>query len=304
MNPRIDDECLAPALRMGARSIVVGAKTIHLWGSVAPGGTVATWLDPPLSSEPVESQIFNVCSDAAAGLWQITSTAVEYRRNVSETPTLPLPDSAIRQIPAGIAPYTKRTVMGLRVWANDGADLRQFDMDANQSVAIVAQSVCIAWTGPRNTVGTDIANTVEILGMPDPMRERAPIGTRTGMVIDAFLGVSLSRIEQQPGDNSVVLCTRHLFVASGTRGSIEIPPYADEVTIYQEPTLGASSVMWTQTLGDPNGGSGSIALASLPFILGERRTDQESILPNVSHLQTDLDNTGNRFFTLVFRCRP
>lgn len=304
MSIRIDDDCLAPALRMGARSVVVGAKTIHLWATVAPDGTVATWLDPPLSSAPVESQIFNVCSTAAAGLWQITSTAVEYRRQVSETPTLPLPDSAIRQLPAGIAPYTKRTIMGLRVWANDGADLRQFDMDANQSCTIVAQSVCIAWTGPRNTVGTDAANTVEILGMPDGLRELAPIGTRTGMVVDSFLGVALSRIEEEPGDNSVVLCTRHLFVPLATRGSIEIPPYANEVTIYQEPTLGTSSVMWTQTLGDAAGLSGSIALASLPFIVGERRTEQESILPNVSHLRTDLDNDFNRFFTLVFRVRP
>lgn len=301
---RIDDECLAPALRMGARSVVVGAKTIHLWASVAPGGTVATWLDPPLSSAPVESQIFNVCSTATAGLWQITTTAAEYRRNAGEEGLLPLPDSAIRQIPAGLAPYTKRTIMGLRVWANDGADLRQFDMDANQSIMIVAQSVCIAWTGPRNTVGTDAANTVEILGMPDAMRERAPIGERTGIVVDSFLGVSLARIEENAGDNSEVLCTRHLFVPAATRGSLEIPPYANEVIIYQEPTLGTSSVMWTQTLGDPNGGSGSIALAALPFIVGQRRTQQESILPNVSHLQTDIDPDNTRFFTAVFKVRP
>ena len=271
-----------------ARSFPVGAKGAHLFGSIAPDGTQATYTDPSIFG-----MLWRDCVAAGGGLWQITTTAKEYRRLVSEGSAIALPDEAISQTPVGVDPFTRRTVVQVRVQANDGADERLFDMDANQSIAIVAQDVCVYWLGPSGMVDMLHLNAAQ----------RAPT-TRTGMVIDCFLGLSLSRIEQQPGSNESVTLTRHLFVPAEARGSIAIPPYARAVTIFQEPTLGASSIMWTQTLGDPNGVSGFLTLAALPFIVGERKTEPEEILPNASHLWSDVDNAADRFFTLVWTIRP
>lgn len=279
--------CDAPP-PIGARSLPVGSKGLHLWGSVAPGPDLfETWRDPT-----AYAQFMRDCVRTGGGLWQITSTAKEYRRVVSEGSLLPLPDIAISQIPPGVDPFTRRTVVQLRVQANDGADERVFDMDANQSVTIVAQDVCVYWLGPEGMI--------DLLNLGDGQRD-LPL---SGMVIDSFLGASISRIEQDPGNNSEVILTRHLYVPAATRGSTAIPSYAREVTIYQEPTLGTSSVMWTQTLGDPNGVSGSMTLAALPFIVGQRKTQPEAILPHASHLYTDIDPGFARFFTLVYVVRP
>lgn len=285
----IDEECGAQPF--AARSFPVGGKGLHLWGSTAPsGGTSvqATWVDPT-----VAVQFFRQCRAATPGLWQITTTAKEYRRIASEGTLLPLPDTASSQIPPGVDPFTRRTIVQMRVHANDGADERVFDMDANQSIAVVAQEACVYWLGP--------AGMIDLLGEGN---RTSPSLERTGLVIDSFLGVAISRIEQQPGDNSTVQLTRHLYVPAGTRGSIAIPPYAQAVQIFQEPTLGTASLLWTQTLGDPNGVSGFMTQASLPFIPGARRTQQESIIGNPSHLWTDLDPDFDRFYTLVWTIRP
>ena len=174
-----------------------------------------------------------------------------------------------------------------------GSPNRMFDMDANQSITVVAQSVCVDWLGPPGTLDVQYFTAAQRAAVP-----------LTGMVVDSFLGVSLSRIEESPGENSTAVLTRHLYVPAATRGSIQIPPYAQEVTIYQAPTLGISSVMWTQTYGDPNGLSGSMAIGALPFIVGQRRTQQESTIPNASHLWTDIDPDTDRFYTLSFTIRP
>lgn len=286
----MDTPCPLPndPLLYGARSFPVGAKGVHLWGSIAPDATQATYTDPSIFA-----MLWRDCADASGGLWQVTTTVKEYRRNVSDVATLPLPDTAISQVPAGVEPFTRRTVVQVRIQANDGADERLFDMDANQSISVVAQRVCVYWLGP--------SGMVDLLNFTAAQRESL---RRTGMVIDAFLGLSLSRIEQQPGSNESVTLTRHLYVPAGSRGSIAIPPYARQVTIYQEPTLGSSSIMWTQTLGDPNGVSGFMTLAALPWIVGERKTEPEAVLPNASHLWSDVDNQSDRFFTLVWTIRP
>lgn len=292
------NNCAPDLTGFAGRSEPVASRIFHLWGSISPGGDQSTYLDPTRSAP-----VANMCRGHDGGVWQITTTAKEYRRLVEEGTALPLLDTAISDVPVGVDPFTRRTVVQLRVYASDGVDEREFEMDANQSITIVAQDVCAYWLGPRGeTAGGADDNT----GMRDVLNLQGPERNlpRSGMVIDAFLGVSVSRIEQPPGHNSEVLLTKHLFVPEGERGSIAIPAYANRVTIYQEPTLGSSSVMWTQTLGDPNGVSGFMTLAALPFIVGERKTEPEAILPNASHLWSDIDNDADRFFTLVWTIRP
>lgn len=262
------------------RSFSLGQRYSHLWASFSAENH-DTYADPV--SGP---QFFRDCADVGPGLFQITTTAVSYIRNVGEVPTLPVANIVNTQVPAGLN-FTRRTQFQLRVFANDGVDIRQFDMDANQSLAIVAQDVCIDWLGPPGT--QDVSVTAGT--------------TRVGLVQDCFLGAALSRIEGTPGANSTAILTRHLFVPADDQLSIEIPPYATEVTIYQEPTLGNSAVMWTQTAGDLNSAAGGLSMATLPFIPGQRRTQQQSILGNCTHLQSDAD-TEDRFFTLVWTIRP
>ncbi len=280
----LHDPLLERAGIYGARSQPVAARGFHFWGSVAPGdGMAADWVDPVEGGD-----LFKQCG-MPPGMWQITTTAVEYRRIPSELTLSPLPDSAFQQVPVGVDPFTRRSSIQLEVSANDGVDFRLFQMDCNQSVIVVAQSICINWWGPPGT--RDIQGRVQD-GLP-----------LSGLVIDSFVGVSVSRIEESPGDNSTVLLTKHLFVPATETASIAIPAYATEVTIYQSPS-GSASVSWTQFLGDPNGVSGSLAMGMLPFIAGQRRTQQSSVMPNVSHLRTDTDPAGDRFFTLVFTVRP
>lgn len=282
----IDPACLSRASEFTARSASVAFRGFHFWASVAPGDIgVEGWVDP------VEGgQLWKQCP-MPPGMWQITTTAAEYRRSAGEATLLPLPDDAYQQVPAGVDPFTRRSSIQLEVSANDGVDFRLFQMDCNQSVVVVAQDICINWWGPPSTR--------DVQGKYAPS-ERPPL---TGFVIDSFVGISLSRVESA-GVNNAVTLTKHLYVPAGTRGSIPIPAYAQEVTIYQEPTLGIASVAWTQTLGDPNGVSGFLPMAALPFIPGQRRSQISTILPNVSHLWSDIDPDTPRFFTLVWTVRP
>lgn len=264
------------------RSFSLGQRFSHLWASFSAENTHDTYVDPV--SGP---QFFYNCKDIGPGLFQITTTALSYIRNVGEVATGPVPNTADSQIPAGLN-ATRRTQFQLRVFASDGVDLRRFEMDANQSLAIVAQQVCIDWIGPPGTQDVSVVSEGVL---------------RTGLVQDCFLGVALSRIEGTPGANSTAILTKHVFVPADTQVSVEIPPYACSVVIYQEPTIGNAAVMWTQTAGDVNSASGGLSMGSLPFIPGRRRTDPESIVGNSTHLQSDVDTEG-RFFTLVWTIRP
>lgn len=264
------------------RSLPLGQRNVQLWASFLPvDGDYASYADPSDGA-----QFFRDCRYGGPGFHQITTTVISYIRNVGEVPTGPLPQTAFSQPPAGLN-FTRRTQFQLRVVASDGVDTRQFDMDANQSISIVAQDVCIEWLGPSGAL--DLTNT------------NAAAPTRTGVVEDCFLGVNISRIEAAPGDNSTAVLTRHLYVPENEQRSIAIPPYATEVTIYQEPVLGGAATQWSQTIGDLNSAAGGLSVASLPFIAG-RRT-QPTPVGNCTHLRSDLD-AAERFFTLVWTIRP
>lgn len=271
----------------GGHSRPVAQKELHLYGSVAP--TTGLW---PEWADPVSGpQFMRFCEPTPQGLFQITTTAIEYRRVLTEGEDLqPLPDRAISEIPAGVGPFTRRTVMQLEILASDGVDTRLFQMDANQSICIVAQEICVRWMGPPNTR--------DVMGLLGTER----VLPRNGLVIDAFVGCAVSRIEVPPGDNSTVICTKHLFVPATEQGIAIIPPYAKSVTIYQEPTQGVASVMWTQLVGDP--ATASLSMGALPFIAGQRKTQPGIELGNVTHLQSDIDPDNGRFFTLVYAVRP
>lgn len=270
------------------RSRVSGSQAYHLWGSVAPGaGTQETY-----SAIGSNAQVFHGCH-FDGGLWQVTTTCNEYVRVDGEGSLSPLNDTALTVTPAGVDPGHPQSQLSLRITADDGVDKRQFEIDANQSITIVAQMVCVDWVGPSGMV--DVQNLTAA--------QLAPL-TRTGMVLDSFLGVSLSRIEATPGSNSSAVLTRTIFVPRDTRASVVVPRYAKSVTIYQEPLLGVASVMWTMTYGDPNGVSGFMTVGSLPFIPGQRRTQPGSDLPNVSHLWTDIDAANDRFFLLRYTIQP
>lgn len=284
-----DTNCVFDLAGFHGRSLDVGGKMLHLWGVVSPDTDVAGSFRNTVPGP----QFFRKCPPASAGLWQITTSAVEYRRDTRNQPLDPLPDSAISLLPGGtVAPFTRRTITQLQVSANDGVDQRIFEMDANQSITIVAQDVCVRWMAPEGTV--------DVLSLPG--EQLANLG-RVGAVFDAFLGTSISRIESTPGNNSSAALTRYLFVPAGVRASLEIPSYAQDVTIYQDPSFGTSAVMWTMMWGDPNVGSAAIPLAALPFLPGLRRT-APTPLPNASHLWTDIDPDFGRFFTLRWTIRP
>lgn len=281
------DPSCGPTADFGGRSFPIAARKYHVWASVATPAMVTTDYVIPFVKGP---QLFRECVPATPGTWQITTVALEYQRDGGEGALLPLPDTAVSDVPPGVPPPTRRTQMQLRVFANDGIDLREFDMDCNQSITIVAQDVCVHWLWP--------SNAVDVLNLQPPARDT----TRTGLVVDAFVGASLSRIENAPGSNSTCSLTTHLSVAAGVQGVVEVPPYAQAVNIYQASALGNASVSWTQWYGNPN--TAGVEVGVLPFIPGLRRTQQGSYLPNVTHLRSDLDNDNARFYTLQWLIRP
>lgn len=287
MTDQIDQRTIDQLGVLGGRSSIVASRGFHLWGSIEPGAQWTSWANPVLGGD-----LFRPCG-LPGGLFQVSATASEYRRVNRLVGLLPLAEEAITQTPPGVTPATARTVMQLACMANDGVDTRMWFMDANQSVVVCAQNVCVRWMGPPDT--RDVSN------LPTATRETL---RRFGLCIDSFLGVSVTRIEGTPGSNSECCFTNYLSVAANTRGVIEIPPYAQRLTIYQEPTQGTASVAWTFTLGDPNGVSGFEATGALPFIAGLRRTQQESVVGNSSHLWTDTDPDFARFFTLRWTIRP
>lgn len=272
------------------RSVVLGSKHAHLWGS---SGSAPTGGDVALLNN-VQGDIFvPMCTPPRGGLFQITAAAREIQRNFEEgLPAQPLSDQALGAPPAGVGPVSQRTQIALRITANDGTSLRQFDMDANQSIVVCAQNVCVWWIGPNGTV--DVQNWTDA--------QRAAV-TRTGFVFDAYLEVGVSRIECSPGDNSSVLLTQYLVSAAQSTPSIAIPAYAKEVTIYQN-SQGAASAAWTQWIGDPNGTGGFAQVGVIPFIPGARKTQPSIELGHATHLQCDVDNDNARFFTLVWTIRP
>jgi hypothetical protein len=154
-----------------------------------------------------------------------------------------------------------------------------------------ADRVCVDWLGPVNMY--DVSDITP--GMVPPARG-------PGFVVDEWLGISLVRMEESVGSNTVTLTT-HIFVPAGTQGVITVPPFATEVTVYQDPTLGAAAVSWTMMYGNPTILGNVIPIGVIPFIAGARKSMENIELPDVTHIQTDADNS-DRFFTMRWTIRP
>lgn len=121
-----------------------------------------------------------------------------------------------------------------------------------------------------------------------------------GTVIDSLVGIALSRIEQSSGKRVATL-TDHLTAALNVQATIQVPPKARDVTIYQT-AGGVASPSWQMIWGDVATG---VVAGNLPFIAGGlRRTEQLSIPPNVTLLQTDNDPLNARAWTLVWSIHP
>lgn len=121
-----------------------------------------------------------------------------------------------------------------------------------------------------------------------------------GTVIDSLVGISLARIEQSSGKRRAVL-TEHLTAALNVQATIQVPPKAGDVTIYQT-GAGIASPSWQMYWGDVATG---VVAGNLPFIAGGlRRTEQLSIPPNVTLLETDNDPLNARAWTLVWSIYP
>lgn len=235
----------------------------------------------------IESE--TVLDDCDHGLWQVTTSVTEYLRSAQEGTLNPLQEQALNDPALGLpANFSRRSQIKLRIQCSDGVSKRQLDMDMNQSVMVVARKLCASWLYP--------AGTIDVTGL----QTEGAAFSRSGFVLDSFVGVSFTRCEEALGTETAIFTT-HLFVAAGAQGVAPIPAYARSVTIYQAASIGNASVMWTQTYGNPS--VASIEIGALPFIAGARKTQPEEIVPDAQFLRSDIDN-ADRFFTLVWSIRP
>lgn len=273
----------AGALLMGGRLQQLVAHGFHLWGQYATDAedVPASWLQPT-----AEIPIGRPCMDMP-GLFQICTSVHEYRRVDRQNPLLPLPDTAWSVVPPGVAPYTSRTMLKVRVMAVDGVDQRFFWMDANASVAVQADTCCAWIVAPTGT--RDVQSLVG-------EQRNLPLD---GLAFDSFIGASISRIENTPGNNSSVPYTQQVYVPRETQLAFEVPPYAQDLTIYQA-LQGNPSTTWEWMLGT---GGAFVGLGAVPFDGGTRRTPPSEV-PACTHLQSDIDLDTDRFFTLRWTIRP
>lgn len=270
-------------LIMGGRLLQLDQHGFHLWGRYATDSSdpAASWLQPV-----AEIPIGRPCLDLP-GLFQVCTAVHEYRRVDREGALLPLPDTAWSTIPAGVTPYTTRTLLKVRVMAVDGVDARYFMMDANASVAVQADTCC-AWI----VVPTGTRDVNSLVGD----QRNLPLD---GLVFDSFIGASISRIENTPGNNSSVPFTQQFYVPATESRTIEIPAYAQELTVYQS-LLGNPATIWEWMLDT---GGAFVGLGALPFDGGTRRTGAADV-GAATHLQTDVDPDTDRFFMLRWTIRP
>lgn len=272
------------------RASALMSQTVQLFGAVAPPPTPyqSTYL-PAIG--PVSK--WDCCD---CGLWMLQCSVLEIQRQNDEGNISPLTPQAFSDpntLPAG-AQLVRRSQLKLRVTAGVGTANRRFDMDVGQSLEINADKVCVDWLAPTNFYEVPTFPVGTLFPVPAPP-------TRSGFVIDVWLGVSLVRLEEAVGDNEVTLTT-HLFVPANTLGVIQVPPFATKVTVYQDPTLGASAGIWQMLYGDPVV-VGTIPHGAIPFIPGARKSEPDIDLADTTHLQTDLDN-ADRFFTMRWTIRP
>jgi hypothetical protein len=228
--------------------------------------------------------------DCGCGLWMVQSSVVEILRSSEGSNPLPLTSFGDGiALPAGAVRVRGRSQVKLWVSAEVSTINRQWFQDVGQTIEVNADCVCLGYGVPNNFV--------EIT----PLNENSTTLIREGLVVDVWLSVAITRLEAPVGDNEVCF-TNNLFVPANTQRSIAVPPFAREVTIYQT-TAGAASALWTQWYGDPLVVAGSVQAGALPWLAGQRRTEQESVIPDVTHLLTDMD-AADRFFTLRWVIRP
>lgn len=270
---------------LGGR-VYYGAEGIaqrHLFGSVAsPNGDPSEYVDFTNFQSHRETCI--AAGPSCARTYVVSLTGREIQRTTLELPLGPLPLDAFSNPPAGLQ-ITPRSQLKFAISAQLHSGTRRFFADAGQSFEIQANRICIDWMGPPSIVEvTD--------------QTRASIPSQEGLLVDALLGASAAAIEAPIGMPSFTFTT-HLYVVAGTQGVVTIPPFATDVTIYQSLTLGTSSVAWTQLYGT------ALELGTIPFLPGRRKSEPEIVLPDATHLQSDVAADGaDRWFTLRWTCRP
>lgn len=257
-----------------------GMGVIRLFGSM--GATVDVY---PAFTKQVAMK--NVC-EGCPRTWVVTLTGREIQRFSSETPLRALLLADFDNPPVG-ALSVPRTQLKFAISADLGfAGRRRFFVDAGQTFEVEASRICIDWLAP------------EIFLPVVDNQSSPPVTPLTGFVVDAMIGAEAAIVENAIGLTEATFTT-HLAVAAGTAGNIIVPPYAQQVIVYQNPS-GAASTQWVQAYGVAP--VGPFDIGSLPFIPGERRTEQETLLPDATHLRTDIDPANARFFTMRWTIRP
>lgn len=261
----------------------------YLFGSLASPGA------PPLPSQwlqPIVREGFwEKCNDCGAGSWSICCTSIEILRSVESA--LPLGRTAVESgttLPAG-AMLRRRTQLKIAVEASLESGSRLFFLDSNQTIQLNATDVCVSLYAP--------ANLYEPIA-PTNLAPSGQISERSGLVVDAIIGVTRARIEGTPGISTGIL-TSNTFVAANTRAVIQIPPFASSVVIYQTSAGGAAGV-FEMHYGDPT--IGSLEVGTIPFIAGARKTQPEILNPDATDIRTDLDAASDRFFAFRWTISP
>jgi hypothetical protein len=267
---------------------ISGVGQVHLFGSM---GILLTGADYP---EFTQTRSLNeACSPNESGCggcartWGVTLTGREIQRFSAETPLAPIGENDFDNPPAGSL-SVPRSQLKFRITADLGwSGLRRFFADAGQSFEVHANRVCIEWFAPAafQLAGQNLS---------------AGLTPVTGFVVDARIGAEAAIVETAIGLRDVTFTT-HLFVPATATGTLIVPAYAQEVTIYQT-GAGAAATQWMQTYGIAP--VGPIDIAAIPFIAGARKTEPQIVLPDATHFRTDIDAANDRFFTLRWTIRP
>ncbi len=182
-----------------------------------------------------------------------------------------------------------RSRVGFQILVSDHVSpaTRRYEIDAGQSLNLTASAVTVKAILPGVSVvippGTAAGTAAAVLNE----------------VYDAVAGAKILRVEEDQSTNEA-LRTRYLTVLANTAGIMQVPPGAREVSIYQT-AAGVASPLWQMRAGP---GAAGLIVGVLPWIGATRRTEQQTLLPNVTELVTDIDVGNGRNFVAVFTIRP
>lgn len=194
---------------------------------------------------------------------------------------LPLRLSELQNLPAGAVLALKSQIkMAIRLW--DYVDRQPILIDWGQEVEVLCETLQIGINGPDNLIYVPPDNDRAFF-------DAQPGSVRTGSVVDSVLDISVWAVEETRNLNRAILTTNHIIAAT-TNPVIQVPTNAIAVTGYQS-ALGAATASWQMFYGTLN------AVGSIPWV-ARKTVDDEIPLPNVSHLQPDIDPVNNRTFTL------